>query len=803
MITTYDELFARATGHAAPHGYQRRIAESGLPALLEIPPGYGKTAAVVVGWLWRRRFHPEMAVRSDTSRRLILALPQRALVDQSARQIELWLSRLEIPADDLALHVIMGGAGHASRPWRAAPDVDSILVGTSDMITSKALVRGYGVPRNAFPMDAALVWNDAHIVVDEVQLAPASTVTLRQIEGFRRARPTATSRLTCMSATVPGELIDTVDNPFPEPDQIIRLGPDDDSEELQRRRGARRTIRELRDAPTDPKRIAEHALERHRARRLTLVIVNTVKAAREVARAIDRALHTSTPGVEVVLLHSQFRPVDRAPKITSLTATPPEAGRIVVATQVVEAGIDVDADVVVTEVAPWHSIVQRSGRCNRAGRTDDAELWWTEPSRAAPYDADDVRESAATLRAFEGQQVTNEQLLEAQVTTKPVEPLTLRRSDFAGLFDTMPDLSGHDLDIAPYVRDVDELSLQLCWLEWEGTVPPETLKLPPPDYRCRVPLGAAADLTKAGKNVWRLDPFDARWRTVDRQSPARPGEVLLVKASEGGYRVEVGFDATAKAPVPVEPMAPDSPVDDAVISEDAMTDDHRSFCPTWIPLEQHLRETAEEAANLVAKLDLPDAEKTDTVLAAKIHDIGKAHPTWQDAICGTADEDEKASVEGGRPWAKSKHSARHLRYDGADAFRHELASVLLLDGPMSGLLDGANDADLVRYLVLAHHGKLRVQIRDPKPVRDSLLGLKEGAEITVPSVLGQPEGVMRTSLARVGLHGDPEAGIPGWADLVAGLLTRYGAFRLAYLETLVRVADWRASARHDKGGRAQ
>jgi CRISPR-associated endonuclease/helicase Cas3 len=146
---------------------------------------------------------------------------------------------------------------------------------------------------------------------------------------------------------------------------------------------------------------------------------------------------------------------------------------------------------------------------------------------------------------------------------------------------------------------------------------------------------------------------------------------------------------------------------------------------------------------------------------------------------------------------------RRLRYDGTDTFRHELASVLFLDGPMSGLLSEAHDADLVRYLVLAHHGKLRVQIRDSKPAAEGVLGLKEGAEIAVPAVLGQPDNVMRTSLARISLHGDPDANIPGWADLVSDLLNRYGAFRLAYLETLVRVADWRASARHDNDGRTQ
>ena len=54
-----------------------------------------------------------------------------------------------------------------------------------------------------------------------------------------------------------------------------------------------------------------------------------------------------------------------------------------------------------------------------------------------------------------------------------------------------------------------------------------------------------------------------------------------------------------------------------------------------------------------------------------------------------------------------------LRFTGGVAFRHELASLLLIDGPLHGLLGSSPDPDLTRYLVLAHHGKLRVQVRDP------------------------------------------------------------------------------------------
>ena len=66
----FDSFFTSATGHF-PYPYQRRVALDGqMPALVNIPTGLGKTAAVILAWLWRRRFADE-TVRNETPRRLV------------------------------------------------------------------------------------------------------------------------------------------------------------------------------------------------------------------------------------------------------------------------------------------------------------------------------------------------------------------------------------------------------------------------------------------------------------------------------------------------------------------------------------------------------------------------------------------------------------------------------------------------------------------------------------------------------------------------------------------------------------
>lgn len=53
----YKKFFIKATDiKEGPYPYQIRLAtEEVLPELLDVPTGLGKTAAVVLAWLWRRR----------------------------------------------------------------------------------------------------------------------------------------------------------------------------------------------------------------------------------------------------------------------------------------------------------------------------------------------------------------------------------------------------------------------------------------------------------------------------------------------------------------------------------------------------------------------------------------------------------------------------------------------------------------------------------------------------------------------------------------------------------------------------
>jgi CRISPR-associated endonuclease/helicase Cas3 len=785
---TFEEFFTRATGDP-PYGYQARLAERRLPAVLQAPTGSGKTGAILA-WLWRRLHGPDPAA---TPRRLVFALPQRTLVEQVAAEVGRWLAALGL-TETVALHVVMGGEGKTQQDWRLEMHRPAIVVGTIDSLVSKALNRGYGISRPTYPIDFALVTNGAHWIIDEIQLGPESTTTLRQLAGFVGRYGTAEPfGLTCMSATVNEGLLCTVDNPALAGDDVLRIEPEDRVGALAVRLDAARTIRRLPAEAGEPEAVAAAVLERHRAGTLTLVVVNTVDTARTIYQELRQG------GVPRTLLHSRFRATERTALVRRLTDTVGPAGHIVVSTQVVEAGVDINAAVMVTEAAPWPSVVQRAGRCNRTGRVEGAELWWLPPAKPAPYEPEDVTASVDALTALEGETLTGEQLLARDVAVTEPQVSVIRRADLVALFDTTPDLTGADLDVAPYVRDAEDLDVQLAWATWTPAAddgrPPDEAKAPPQQWRCRVPLGELRKLSDRA-TVWKFDQTVGRWAKVSRTAPARPGEVLVISARDGGYDPELGLAPTSRSAVAECPSLDDVPdagrgTDPAAGAEEAYQQDDGSVAQRrWLPLDQHSRDVQDQARALLGAIRpaLPDGVAEAVVRAGYVHDAGKVHEVWQEALCRLAPPEQREQLSKDWPWAKSAENGR-LRYRDGVKFRHELVSMMLLDGPLREQLNGIDDPDLVRYLVLAHHGKLRMQVREPDQ-RDEkvLLGLRDGEAVPVDNLL-DCTGELVVDLDQFQLGSERS-----WTRTAVALRDRYGPFVLAYLETLVRIADWRASA---------
>lgn len=867
-MDSFEKFFVSLSGHSSPWPWQTTLASAEIcgDRLIRIPTGFGKTLGVLAAWVWHRLLRKQ----DDWPRRLVWCLPMRVLVEQTEQCVRQALERLGLLWDGrsahdgrVGVHLLMGGSD--SGEWYLYPEHAAVLIGTQDMLLSRALNRGYASPRARWPVEFGLLNQDSLWVMDEVQLMDVGLATSGQLQAFRQddARAGRAFR-PCYTWWMSATLQEAWLAQSPDTRSVLEaLQPPVSIPPAQRTgplwHGVRKTCR--REPVKDVKALAalvrtEHVRAGKGAQGPTLVVLNTVERALQVWELLGK--DKELKNTDVRLAHSRFRPHERARwtgTFLDAKACHPGTDRILVATQVVEAGVDVSAAVLVTELAPWASLVQRFGRCARwggEGRVVVADLSPKDDRAAAPYSkaaldaARDALEglsdvSPLCLEAFE------EQHPELLAELYPYEPAhLLLRHELDELFDTSPDLSGADVDISRFIRSGEERDLHVFWTEVPKGSDPDPQIRPSREALCAVPFlkardwlcgGRGAEKLRPGVRAWVWDWLEGRWRTAGRDD-LYPGRTVLVAADVGGYDPQRGWFPEAKDPVPPIPLSQPDPAESA----DDRQDDESLSAADWQTIGLHGRQTGALASRLAQELVPSLAALMD--LAGRWHDVGKAHPAFQNSIVGSGRPDRqdlaKAPAKAWLPVGKLYPVDGGERRPG---FRHELASALSLFavlarhapghtamlGPWKELLQRAGfgssgqplqvpppiaveqeilalDAptfDLLAYLVCAHHGKVRLTWhacpadQEAKDGRLRIRGVVEGD--ILPSVLlaasdgswqRLPESRLDLAPAAAGLN--PSTGA-GWTERVLGLLERHGPFALAYLESLLRASDQRAS----------
>jgi len=480
--------------------------------------------------------------------------------------------------------------------------------------------------------------------------------------------------------------------------------------------------------------------------------------------------------------------------------------RIIVATQVVEAGVDVSAHTLITELAPWPSLVQRFGRCNRRGEYDDAEIIW--------IDIDSSEEASGLVLPYESEALEIARSLIktvtdagpkslAEVSKGYVEPeaivAVVRRKDFIDLFDTTPDLTGNDLDISRFIREGEDKDVQVYWRGFPKEGPDGSLDAARREELCSVSISKMKDYLKRHPG-WIWDHLEERWCEV---KACRPGQVLLLHPENGGYSPIQGWTGEAgKTGALVDVIS----AKEKCKNKDgpSMNGDQQSRIGNWVTLKDHTDHVGNEVLSLSRCLYLPQNYRDALKNAALWHDVGKAHPAFQNMLLAGKSEGESRR-EGG-PWAKSKGNSGKARYwvESSDGrvierpyFRHELASALAWLQTQGR--DGEN-ADLVAFLIAAHHGKIRLSIRSldqenrpEDPNRLFARGIWDGDRLEHVDGISEEDVLLDLSIMQMGEG--------SWLERITGLRdnSRIGPIRLSLMESILRIADWRASRMEDTG----
>jgi len=777
-MMNFEVYFRKLSPHARPHQWQTELASAKDCAnrLIRIPTGFGKTLGVIGAWLWHRLDN----CRDTWPRRLVWCLPMRVLVEQTEQEVRKALLALGLlweggsHVGKVGVHLLMGGAD--SGEWHLYPEECAVLIGTQDMLLSRAMNRGYASPRARWPMEFGLLNHDCLWVMDEVQLMDVGLATSAQMQAFRDDDSAARQSLRpCytwwMSATLQRDWLTKSPDTIDMAGKLSQTGIPALEREGHLWHDVRKTCRreEVRDARDLAQLvIREHGEGGHGASGPTLVVVNTVDHAVGVYEALHKDKHLKSTGADIRLVHSRFRPADRVSwrnQFLQREACAPGTNRIVVSTQVVEAGVDISAGLLITELAPWASMIQRFGRCARWGGEATvivADLSPKDDKAAAPYTKDEIDAAREALEHLhdvaplhlEAFEEAHPDLLQGLYPFDPQH--LLLRHELNELFDTTPDLSGADIDVSRFIRSGEERDLHVFWAE----VPEK--KDPPPELRatrealCAVPFLKARDWLcgkeststkyprlKKGMHAWVWDWLDGRWRSAERRD-LYPGQTVLVEAGCGGYQLDKGWtpDSTETvSSVPAAELRPDE-------LADASQDDETLSAFQWQTIAVHGRQTGVLAKEIACILAPAYADLFD--LAGRWHDAGKVHPAFNNSIVGAGRPERrdlaKAPKDAWLPVYRLYPMAGGRRRAG---FRHELASVLTLIevlkrlnpdhpallGPWRTLLANAGMLqprttlppapppnaleqeilyltaerfNLAAYLVCAHHGKVRL-----------------------------------------------------------------------------------------------
>lgn len=889
----FAEFFKRATRSGSgegfdPYPYQVELASGDIPDILKIPTGAGKTEAVVLAaWLWRRRSHSDQ-VRDAAPRRLVYCLPMRALVDQTASRVRRWIANLGWDYHPGGVRVVVLKGDDMDRQHVLHPEEDMIIVGTQDMLLSRALNRAYGATPFAWQQEFGAINNDCMWVMDEVQIMHNGLATSVQLDAYRKDAGTIGPHKTVwMSATVDAEWIRTAAGaagaPAAPPSVRELSARDRDSEELQRRNAAKKILKimlEKADSDKYTDKEAKTVLSAHVTGSLTLVVVNTVGRARSLhgllGGLLDDLRAKKHPAPRLLLVHSRFRRDDRVrinkelERLAEQGEYNPDdgAGTIVVATQVVEAGIDISARTLVTEIAPRASLIQRFGRCNRRGEYGSSagapsrppatadqgrtpqdpviHVIKLKPNAYAPYDDAGMEDALAAAEEWNGRSMSPGSIppYESDID----HDMIIRRSTILSLFDTTPELMGSYSDISRYVRSADgSTDVYVFWRDWDRNNPVPKLKRRSGEM-CSVPIG---DMRGIGaKHTYVYDVMYGAWSRIS-PSDIRPGQTILIHCEGGGYTADGGWDPSSKERVDEAggtdeaglPVGDSSGAQaDGESDEEAMHLDQESVSSGYISLYRHTCDVQGVLDRILARLDSRTGEKLSALLreAVTFHDIGKAHPKFQDQAEPQPEKSEAGEVwakfpckddsrgkEGGaatngggeRPDKDSATKQRAPRF--RPLFRHEVASAM-------AVLAIGTDTDaatrLVAYLVAQHHGKVGMamqhvraglrQTRARRHDQDDILGVSATSEehLRIPEAMRSmiagtsiaPRGGIKWDeldgssgvriTADVARLGTPDGKRKSWLQIVHELLDEYGPFRLAYLVAIIKAADQRASA---------
>ncbi len=352
--TSVGDLYSNIFGFDSPYDFQESIYECFLngrfPLLLKAPTGSGKTEAVLAPFL-----HQFLINDFFVAPRLIYVLPMRVLVNSVAERITGYAARIS-PHINVRIQ-------HGESP-NAPFFLGDIIVTTLDQFlyafarSSRQVQKHVDVPAGSIA-SSVVVFDEAHMYRDEM--------TFSIMRAILEILQYSNIPFVVMTATMPKTLEKSLFENASVFSEVVRMKGFVSLDNKLQVEMANKPLIENGNV-----NLPAEIIETFTGKKV-LVVLNQVERAKAVYKEIKDRLRLNEENI--VLLHSRFTREDRKlHEARALSLFPKklkgrhdewEEARIVVSTQVLEAGIDFSAEILLTELAPADALIQRSGRCAR------------------------------------------------------------------------------------------------------------------------------------------------------------------------------------------------------------------------------------------------------------------------------------------------------------------------------------------------------------------------------------------------------------------------------------------------------
>jgi len=614
---TFEDWYQAINGRD-PFPWQKRLAGqvadgADWPELVGIPTGLGKTACVDIA-IWALAYQAHLHPRERTApTRLWWVVNRRLLVDDTYRHAERIAAHLAgtetgpIAAVASRLRDLSRGGDHVMTPpletvrlrggnlrggsrtatsrYRrpSSPAQPAVICSTIPMFGSRVLFRGYGSSRVMRPIDAALAYTDSLVIVDEAHLAEhlqQLLSDLAKLEGSQSAPlPPGRRSPVVVALTATGD---------PEA-QRFELGTADyDHPTVAKRLDASKPVHvETASAATTPTKVATEIVSAVKELTtgtdpaVTLVFVNSPTTARLVGKRLGSV------DADVEIATGQIRGYE-AETVTARILAEARSGAnpsvrskhlVVVATQTLEVGADIDADYLVTEACGVRALTQRLGRLNRLGERPHAKgVYVHTPGKNGEWPVYGEEPAAVVERLQRGddragvvnlspRKVTVEKVLGEPGDKPDPAPVVAPGLLWEWTKTTTPPPGEAPVD--PYFSGYEEQHRRVT-VAWRAHLPEPGQKLWPRlggNETVDVPLTQVVDaLTKRGEQDSWLS-VDSTNRATASGSPneLRPGDTVLIRPDAGLLDPHGHWEPTAgdlvrdvsvtEAGLPVEPGA--------------------------------------------------------------------------------------------------------------------------------------------------------------------------------------------------------------------------------------------------------